>query len=261
VTRFLTYNVNGVRAAARKGLVDWIQTSDADVVALQEIKADADQFDWGEFRRIGYEPYIFPAEKKGYSGVAILTRIEPKKLVYGCGTDWIDQEGRIIRADFDNCSFVSVYIPSGSSGDHRQEKKMEFLDFFTIYTRDLLHTQKNIIISGDYNICREAIDIHDPVRNATVSGFLPEERTWFAHWVDEGWCDSFRRVQPGAGQYSWWSYRAGSREKNLGWRIDYNMISEALSDRIGDARLHPFAMHSDHCPLDLQLNISINGRP
>ncbi|MBM3918866.1 MAG: exodeoxyribonuclease III [Sphingomonadales bacterium] len=261
MTRFLTYNVNGVRAAARKGLVDWIQTSDADVVALQEIKADADQFDWGEFRRIGYEPYIFPAEKKGYSGVAILTRIEPKKLVYGCGTDWIDQEGRIIRADFDNCSFVSVYIPSGSSGDHRQEKKMEFLDFFTIYTRDLLHTQKNIIISGDYNICREAIDIHDPVRNATVSGFLPEERTWFAHWVDEGWCDSFRRVQPGAGQYSWWSYRAGSREKNLGWRIDYNMISEALSDRIGDARLHPFAMHSDHCPLDLQLNISINGRP
>jgi len=261
VTRFLTYNVNGVRAAARKGLVDWIQTSDADVVALQEIKADADQFDWGEFRRIGYEPYIFPAEKKGYSGVAILTRIEPKKLVYGCGTDWIDQEGRIIRADFDNCGFVSVYIPSGSSGDHRQEKKMEFLDFFTIYTRDLLHTQKNIIISGDYNICREAIDIHDPVRNATVSGFLPEERTWFAHWVDEGWCDSFRRVQPGAGQYSWWSYRAGSREKNLGWRIDYNMISEALSDRIGDARLHPFAMHSDHCPLDLQLNISINGRP
>lgn len=258
MTTFLTYNVNGVRAAARKGLVDWIQASDADVVALQEIKSDAEQFDWGEFRRIGYEPYIYPAEKKGYSGVAILSRIEPKKVVYGCGNGWIDEEGRIIRAEYDQCSFVSVYIPSGSSGDHRQEKKMEFLDFFSAYTRDLLRSQKNLIISGDYNICREAIDIHDPVRNAHVSGYLPEERAWFAQWVDEGWCDSFRRVESGAAHYSWWSYRAGSREKNLGWRIDYNMISDVLSDRILGARLHPFAMHSDHCPVELQLNLSLN---
>lgn len=146
MTKFITYNVNGVRAAARKGLVDWVQASNADVVALQEIKSDANQFDWGEFRRIGYEPFIFPAEKKGYSGVAILSRKEPKNVVYGCGHGWIDEEGRIIRADFDHCSFVSVYIPSGSSGEHRQEKKMEFLDFFSGYTRGLVHHQKNIKI-------------------------------------------------------------------------------------------------------------------
>jgi exodeoxyribonuclease-3 len=258
VTKFLTYNINGVRAAARKGLVDWIRASDADVVALQEIKSDAWQFDWGEFRRIGYEPYIYPAEKKGYSGVAILSRVEPKKMVYGCGNGWIDEEGRIIRADFDSCSFVSVYIPSGSSGDHRQEKKMEFFDFFSAYSRGLAQSQNNIIISGDYNICREAIDIHDPVRNAHVSGFLPEECAWFAQWVDEGWCDSFRHVDPRGAQYSWWSYRAGSREKNLGWRIDYHMISDSLSDRIEGARLHPQAMHSDHCPVELQLNLSLH---
>jgi len=135
---------------------------------------------------------------------------------------------------------------------------MEFLDFFTAYTRSLCREQKNMIISGDYNICREAIDIHDPIRNAHVSGFLPEERAWFAQWVDEGWCDSFRCVQKGPHQYSWWSYRAGSREKNLGWRIDYHMISDTLSDRIESARLHPFAMHSDHCPVELQLNLSLN---
>lgn len=164
----------------------------------------------------------------------------------------------MIRADFDHGSFVSVYIPSGSSGDHRQEKKMEFLDFFSGYTRSLLQHQTNMIISGDYNICREAIDIHDPIRNANVSGFLPEERAWFAQWVDEGWCDSFRRVEAGPRNYSWWSYRAGAREKNLGWRIDYHMVSDTLSSKIERARLYPMAMHSDHCPVELQLNFDLN---
>jgi len=260
VTRFITYNVNGIRAAGQKGLLDWIRSMDADVVALQEIKADETQFDWGEFERMGYRVYLYPAQKKGYSGVAILTRVEPRAVVYGCGTNWIDEEGRMIRADFDTCSFVSVYIPSGSSSVERQEKKMEFLDFFSGYTRALLGQQSRMIISGDYNICREAIDIHDPVRNATVSGFLPEERTWFAQWMaNGGWCDSFRSVQPEGGHYSWWSYRAGARQRNLGWRIDYHMISAPLSGHITAAGLHPGARHSDHCPVELQLNLNLGS--
>lgn len=249
--KLISYNVNGIRAAEHKGFTTWLKAADPDVIGLQEIKAMDDQFNWDLVRELGYEVYTYPAEKKGYSGVAVLTKIKPNKVSFGCGVDWIDAEGRIIRADFDDFSFISVYIPSGSSGDERQALKMQFLEFFGPYIQDLAKTYPNLVISGDYNICHQAIDIHDPVRNAMVSGFLPEEREWFTSFLNRGFIDSFRELVKAPDHYSWWSYRAGARARNKGWRIDYHIITEAMRPRLQAAAILPQVNHSDHCPVEL----------
>lgn len=251
--KIISYNVNGIRAAEKKGFSQWLAAENPDVIGLQEIKAMDDQFDWDIIRALGYEVYTFAAEKKGYSGVALCTKIKPNQVTFGCGVNWIDAEGRMIRADFDDFSFITVYIPSGSSGDERQEKKMEFLDFFGPYIQGLTADHPNLIISGDYNICHEAIDIHDPVRNATVSGFLPEERAWFTDYLNRGFVDSFRHLEKGKDFYSWWSYRANARVNNKGWRIDYNIISAPLQARLQAASILADVNHSDHCPVTVEL--------
>lgn len=252
--KLISYNVNGIRAAENKGFTSWLAQEAPDVIGLQEIKAMDDQFDWQMVRDLGYEVFTYPAQKKGYSGVALLTKIKPNQVTFGCGVDWIDFEGRIVRADYDDFSFISVYIPSGSSGDERQVMKMKFLDFFGPYIESLAKTYPKLIISGDYNICHQAIDIHDPVRNAGMSGFLPEERDWFTAFLKRGFIDTFRELVKTPDNYSWWSYRAGARGNNKGWRIDYHIITEALRPQLKNAAILPGVIHSDHCPITLILS-------
>ncbi|MCF8193786.1 MAG: exodeoxyribonuclease III [Bacteroidia bacterium] len=251
--KLITYNVNGIRAAETKGLSSWLIAQNPDVIGLQEIKAFENQFDWTPFLTAGYRVYAESALKPGYSGVAVLSRREPNAVVRGCGQDWIDSEGRIIRLDYDDFSFMTVYMPSGSSGDERQAYKMRFLEFFGPYAESLSAILPGLVIAGDYNICHQAMDIHDPVSNAQSSGFLPEERAWFGSFLERGFCDTYRTLHPESVGYSWWSYRQGARAKNKGWRIDYQCISLSLKDSLKEAVLHPDAVHSDHCPVSLVL--------
>ncbi|MBX0333687.1 exodeoxyribonuclease III [Pontibacter sp. HSC-14F20] len=251
--KVITYNVNGIRAAISKGFQDWVKAASPDVLCLQEIKACEDKFDRAIFEDMGYNVYLHPAVKKGYSGVAILSKVKPKHVEIGCGMECYDNEGRVIRADFDDYSVMSVYMPSGSSGDERQGFKMQWLEDFYGYIGDLKQTLPGIVISGDYNICHQAIDIHNPKSNANSSGFLPEERNWMTKFIESGFVDSFRHFNKEPHNYSWWSYRAGARAKNLGWRIDYNMVTGNLQDRMQRAAILPEAKHSDHCPVLLDI--------
>ena len=247
--RILSYNVNGIRAALSKGLINFLTEVGPDIICFQETKAQPGQIQSPAFENLGYFCYAFSAVKPGYSGVAIFSKQKPDRVVYGMGISKYDQEGRIIRADFGDISVISVYIPSGTTGGIRQEYKMEFLDDFHRYLNELKQTRPNLIISGDYNICRLWNDIHNPEKQQNTSGFLPEEREWFAGFVDDGYVDSFREINLGPHQYSWWSYRAGARQNNKGWRIDYHMVTNTLKSKILNAAIIPSAVHSDHCPV------------
>ncbi|KKO91261.1 exodeoxyribonuclease III [Sphingobacterium sp. Ag1] len=254
--KIVTYNVNGLRAALKKDWLGWLKTVNADVICLQEIKATPDQIpEIALLEQMGYEHYWYPAQKKGYSGVALFTRITPKHIEYGCGHEDYDFEGRIIRADFDQVSVMSTYFPSGTTGDVRQDFKYRFLADFQLYSDKLLIEKPNLVVCGDYNICHRAIDIHNPKSNANSSGFLPEEREWMENFINSGYIDSFRHLNPDPHHYSWWSYRAGARAKNLGWRIDYNMVSKPLAEKIKSSSIMPDAVHSDHCPVLLELAV------
>lgn len=252
--RIISYNVNGIRAAMGKGLFDWLRSESPDVLCLQEIKASPEQVGVFEIEEMGYHHYWFPAEKKGYSGVAIFSKEKPLNVAIGCGQDEYDREGRVIRADFKDLSVMSVYHPSGSSGDERQAFKMKWLEFYQSYIADLKKQHPGLVLSGDFNICHRPIDIHNPKSNANTSGFLPEEREWMEKFLQSGFIDSFRTFSQEPHQYSWWSYRAGSRGKNLGWRIDYNLVSEILAPRLKAAAILPQVMHSDHCPVSVTLD-------
>ena len=252
--RIISYNVNGIRAAIQKGFLDWLRDEGPDVVLLQETKAQPEQVPLLDFEMLGYQTFWHSAEKKGYSGVAILTRLRPDKVMPGMGMPEYDREGRFLRADFNDLSIVSVYHPSGSSGEHRQDFKMKWLDDFYKYVGDLRKHRPNLVISGDYNICHRPTDIHDPVRNATISGFLPEEREWMSKFLDSGFIDTFRHFNQEPHQYSWWSFRAGARSRNLGWRIDYHMVSLPLEGKLSGAAILPHIQHSDHCPVVLDLD-------
>lgn len=236
-----------------KGLVDWIRTTDPDVLCLQEIKASPEQVGVFELEELGYHHYWYPAQKKGYSGVAIFSKKKPLNVAYGCGIKEYDEEGRVLRIDFEDFSVMSVYHPSGSSGDLRQAFKMKWLGDFSNYIYELKKTNPNLILSGDFNICHKAIDIHNPKSNANTSGFLPEERDWMEQFINSGFIDTFRYFNQEPHQYSWWSYRAGSRSKNLGWRIDYNLSTQNLKERLKRSVILAEAMHSDHCPVLLEI--------
>lgn len=254
MTRIVTYNVNGIRAAMGKGLINWMQEINPDILCVQEIKASPDQVGVFEFEEMGYHHYWHPAQKKGYSGVAIFSKNQPDHVVYGCGIPQYDNEGRFLRADYGDVSVISVYHPSGSSGDERQAFKMKWLGDFLTYVNELRKSRTKLIICGDYNICHKEIDIHNPKSNANTSGFLPEEREWFDQFVNAGYIDTFRHFDKDPHKYSWWSYRAGARGKNLGWRIDYNMVTENLKDHLRHAAILNDAMHSDHCPVLLDID-------
>ena len=254
MTKIISYNVNGLRAALKKDWIKWLKAVNPDVVCLQETKLQEDQIDDEIFLEAGYNPYWFSAQKKGYSGVAILSKKEPDKIVKGCGIKKYDDEGRIIRADFGDISILSTYFPSGSSGEDRQAFKMDFLKDFQLFTNELKKERPNLIISGDYNICHKAIDIHNPVSNKNSSGFLPEEREWVDKFIESGFIDSFRHFNDQPNLYTWWTYRFGARGKNLGWRIDYNMVSSSLENRLKRANILSEAIHSDHCPVLLEID-------
>jgi len=255
MTKIISYNVNGIRAAMKKGFIDWILATNADIICIQETKAQVDQIPMFEFEEAGYRSYAHSAVKKGYSGVAILSKKEPDHVEIGIGIDKYDNEGRMIRADYGDVSVASIYHPSGSSGDLRQAFKMEWLAYFQDYVNKLKKSRPNLILCGDYNICHKPIDIHDPIRNAKSSGFLPEEREWIGGFIDSGFIDSFRYFNQDPHHYSWWSYRANARANNKGWRIDYNMVSEGMKDKLQGARILPEAKHSDHCPIVLDIDI------
>jgi exodeoxyribonuclease-3 len=255
VKRILSYNVNGIRSAISKGLISFLNEVNPDVVCFQETKAQPGQMHEEEFEAAGYHCYAYSAVKKGYSGVAIFSKQKPDRVVYGMQNERYDQEGRVIRADFGDVSIISVYFPSGTTGDVRQAIKMAFLADFHQYLNELRKTRSKLIISGDYNICRLWIDIHNPSQQQGTSGFLPEEREWFAKFVEEGYVDSFREINQELHQYSWWSYRAGARMNNKGWRIDYHIVTSELKDKILDSRILPDAIHSDHCPVLVDMDI------
>jgi exodeoxyribonuclease-3 len=251
--RIISYNVNGIRAAISKGFIDWLQQANPDIICLQEIKASEDQIPVEDIAKAGYPyQYYYSATKKGYSGVAILSKIKPNNVVHGTGIHHMDFEGRNLRADFDDFSVMSLYLPSGTNID-RLDHKFTFMDDFKNYIDELKKETPNLIICGDYNICHEAIDIHDPIRNKNVSGFLPQERTWLDGFMKSGFVDSFRHFNSEPHQYSWWSYRAGARGNNKGWRIDYNLVSDTLKHKLKRAVILKDAVHSDHCPVLVEL--------
>ena len=252
--KILSYNINGIRAALRKNLLNWIKDYDPDIVCFQEIKANEDQFDKSLFSDLGYYNYWFSAQKKGYSGVGIITKIKPENVIYGTGIDYMDFEGRNLRVDFKKFSVMSLYLPSGTN-INRLNFKFQYMDDFKTYINNLKSKVPNLIVGGDFNICHKAIDIHDPIRNAKVSGFLPEERDWIDNFIKDGFVDSFRIFNNSPHNYSWWSYRANSRNNNKGGRIDYLLAVEKLKKNITQSYILNDVVHSDHCPIGLNLKM------
>lgn len=253
----ISYNVNGIRAALKKDWAGWIAANDFDIIGVQETKAQEEQVDVSELKALGYEyNYWHSAQKKGYSGVAIFSRIKPDKVVLGMGVERFDFEGRVIRVDFGDLTLLNCYFPSGTSGEIRQAVKYDFLHTFYDYIIELKKERPNLIIQGDYNIAHTEMDIHNPKRQQKTSGFLPEERAWLTKWFDvAGFVDSFRACEPALQKYSWWSYRAKARANNKGWRIDYQAVSDTLKDKIVTADMLNDAVHSDHCPCLLKMEI------
>lgn len=255
MAKIITYNLNGIRSAMSKGLMDWLKAANPDILCVQELKAEPGQLDLKVFEDAGYHHYWYPAQKKGYSGVAIFTKQKPTHVEYGCGIAEYDFEGRVIRADYGDVSVMSVYHPSGSSGEDRQAFKMKWLADFQKYIDKLKQERPKLIICGDYNICHEPIDIHNPKSNAKSSGFLPEERAWIDAFMKNGFVDSFRHFNKEPHNYSWWSFRFNARAKNLGWRIDYNLVSSNLESKMKRAAILAEAKHSDHCPVVLEIDL------
>jgi exodeoxyribonuclease-3 len=253
--KIISYNVNGIRAALKKGFVEWVAANDFDVICIQETKAQPEQVDVSALNELGYKDYWHSAEKKGYSGLAIFSRIEPDQVIEGCGMDIYDREGRVLRADFGDFTLINSYFPSGTSGEERQAFKMQYLDDIFDWVHDLLKERPKMILVGDYNIAHQEIDIHDPVRNKKNSGFLPEEREWMTKWFDNGFTDSFRYLNPEQVQYSWWTYRANARANNKGWRIDYQSVTNNLQDKLKAAQQLTDVVHSDHCPVYLEIDV------
>ena len=251
--KIISYNVNGIRAAMKKGFIDWLILEQPDVVCVQEIKALRDQIDIEALEKVGYKyNYWFSAEKKGYSGVGIISKQEPNNVIYGTGISEMDFEGRNLRVDFDQLSIMSLYLPSGTNLD-RLEFKLSYMDKFYDYVSNLKKTNPNLVIAGDFNICHKAIDIHDPFRNKNVSGFLPVERNWLSKFIELGFIDSFRFYDDKPNKYSWWTYRANARANNKGWRIDYIMVSKSLENKIKNASILSEVIHSDHCPILVEI--------
>ncbi|AYA37974.1 exodeoxyribonuclease III [Hymenobacter oligotrophus] len=252
--KIISYNVNGLRSALSKGLLDWVKEANPDVLCLQEIKAGREALDVAGFEALGYHAYLYPAQKPGYSGVAIFSKQVPRSVTMGCGRELYDHEGRVLRLDFEDVSVLNVYMPSGTSSPERQQFKLDWLAWFSTYIKALRHTVPPLVICGDFNCCPTPIDLHNPKANQNSPGYTPAERAWFAAFLADGYTDSFRHHHPETPhQYSWWSYRAGSRSRNVGWRLDYLLADNALQPRLAAAGLLPDAVHSDHCPAFVEL--------
>jgi exodeoxyribonuclease-3 len=257
IKKIYSYNVNGLRAAENKGFLKWLEIESPDIIFIQETKLQPSQVNQRFYEHLGYQGYFHFAKQKGYSGVALLSKEKPDQVIMGMNNQIYDDEGRIIRADFGNLTLIGVYVPSGTMGGERQVYKMRFLDDFLDFLLKLREKRPNLIISGDFNICHKPIDINHPEKHQKSSGFLPEERKWFDKFLSCGFIDTLRVFNNMAEQYSWWSYRANSRAKNLGWRIDYHIVTASMNNVLRNAGILKDVMHSDHCPVTLEIEWNI----
>ena len=251
--KLLSWNVNGFRAVIKKGFWDWFQGSGADVICLQEIKASEDQIPEGQREAPGYLRYWNPAEvKKGYSGVAGYTRVEPRKVDFELPDQRFQGEGRLIQLEFESFYLFNVYFPNGKMSDERLAYKLDFYQAFLDHAQEL-RKSKPVVFCGDVNTAHTEIDLKNPKANEDTSGFLPVEREWIDQCIAGGYVDTFRLFEQGAGHYTWWTYRFGARSRNAGWRIDYFFVSQELEDRVARAWIESDVMGSDHCPIGLEL--------
>lgn len=253
--RICSYNLNGVRSAIKKGLIEWMDDQSFDVVCVQETKAHQASVPTLLFDSLGYEHHWHSAQRKGYSGVAIFTRIPPVRVFKGMGIDRYDLEGRVMRMDFDGWTLINGYFPNGGSGPERHQYKMRFLDDLIVWVENLREHCPNLVVVGDYNIAHQDIDINDPVRNKNASGFRAEERDWMSDWFASGFVDAFRSLHPGIVSYTWWRQTQFARQSGKGWRLDYQSVSDPLADRIVSCDHLADAFHSDHCPVVLEIDL------
>jgi exodeoxyribonuclease-3 len=249
-----SWNVNGIRAAAKKGFTEWLQTSQADLVCLQETKAHPDQLDEELTAPPGYNAYWASAQRKGYSGVCIYSK-EPPISVDLMNVERFDAEGRVLVAEFPEFTLFNCYFPNSQAEGARLDYKLDFCNTLQAAAADLVASGKHVVICGDYNVAHKAIDLENPKANEKNPGYLPEERAWMDQFIDSGFVDTFREFNTEARQYSWWSYRFSAREKNIGWRIDYHCVNQGFKNRLKDARIHQDIFGSDHCPVSLTLDI------
>ena len=256
--KIISYNINGIRAGIKKGFLDWLKEENPDIICLQEVKAELDQVPLESFEEIGYSVVGWnSAQKKGYSGVATLAKSNLfKETIKGIGIDKYDAEGRLLLHIGNKFSLINSYFPSGTSGDERQSFKYEWLDDFFTYIINLKDEVPNIVICGDFNVCHKEIDIHNPKSNKNSSGFLPEEREWMTKFFSNGFVDAFRHLNPEPHNYTWWSYRANARAKNLGWRIDYFAVDENFIQSVQKVDILSDVKHSDHCPVKIVLDLN-----
>ncbi|MFW5769981.1 MAG: exodeoxyribonuclease III [Spirochaetota bacterium] len=251
--KILSWNVNGIRAVYKKGLMEWLQNEKADIFCFQEIKAAKEQVPPEIIEKNGYHSYFSEAEKKGYSGVAAFTRREPVQVEYGLGVPRFDSEGRTLLLYFDDFILYNIYFPNGKASKERLDYKMDFYDAFLTHASEKMKDGHNIVICGDVNTAHTEIDLARPKANENTSGFLPEEREWIDRFISQGFIDTFRLFNSEAGNYSWWDYKTRARERNVGWRIDYFFVSNSLRDSVTDAFIQDHVMGSDHCPVGIEL--------
>lgn len=252
--RLIGWNVNGLRSVCKKGFLPWVRDAKPDILCLQETRVEPEILE-AELRNIpGYSSYIFPAQKKGYSGVGLYTRPAPKKVDFGLGHKGCDEEGRVIVADYGDFVLLNVYFPNGGMGNKRVAFKLDFYEFFLNKVDELRKFNKNLIITGDVNTAHEEIDLARPKENVKNTGFLPEERAWVSKFLSHGYVDTFRHFCKEPGHYSYWDYKTGARARNVGWRIDYFFVTEEFLPRVKRAFILPDVHGSDHCPVGIDID-------
>ena len=253
--KITSWNINGIRAGIKKGAFSWMLAEDIDIFCLQEVKAKQEQLPEDVREIANYTTYWNAAARPGYSGVAVYSRIMPEDVYFGLGDDRFDDEGRVIRLRFRDFVLFNIYFPNGQRGQGRVNYK---LDFYAALLEqcDRLHAAgQNVIITGDFNTAHREIDLAHPKANALTSGFLPEERAWIDHYLDHGFVDVFRQIYPDRVQYTWWTFISNARDRNVGWRLDYYLVSQSLASRVEDVIVHDSVLGSDHCPVSLLLNV------
>lgn len=251
--KIVSWNVNGLRAVERSGFMDWFGREAPDVVCVQEIKARPEQLSEAMRNPGKYHAFWHPAQKPGYSGVAIYSKKEPLSVRVGMGFEDIDHEGRVLVAEYRDYALINAYFPNSQRDHARLPYKLAFCERMKSFCDDYVNRGKGIILCGDFNIAHQPIDLKNAKANEKNAGYLPEERAWIDGFLKSGYVDAFRHFTPDPGHYTWWSYRPGVREKNIGWRLDYHVVNQAFRDRISDSKIHPHVLGSDHCPVSLTL--------
>ena len=253
--KLISWNVNGIRAAHRKGFIDWLIEEDGDIVSVQETKAHIDQLPRKLINIPGYTSYFSSARRKGYSGVGTYTKLKPNQVINGMGIKKFDIEGRLIRLDYDDFTLLNIYYPNGGSGEERLQYKLDFYDAFLDYANNLVDEGLNLIICGDVNTAHKAIDLVRPKQNEETSGFLPVEREWVTKFLDNGYVDTFREFNTEGENYTWWSYRTKARDRNVGWRLDYFFVNDEFKSHVKDSYILSDVLGSDHCPIALKIKL------